>query len=177
MAETKSVTAATTETQQHLKAFPPLDATTFVPQLIWLALSFVLLYVLLKRLVLPRVGEVIGERRERIDRDLAEAKRIKAETETAIADYEKALADAKARAQKIAQESRDGLAAEIAKERAAVEAKIAAKTAEAEKSIAAAKAAAMAQVEDVAKETAKAVVNELIGLEPTADEIQKALKA
>lgn len=177
MAETKTSTATTTETKQHVKAFPPLDATTFVPQLIWLGLSFALLYVLLKRLVLPRVGQVIGERQERIDRDLAEARRIKVETETAIADYEKALADARAKAQKIAQESRDTLAAEIAKERAGVEAKIAAKTAEAEKSIAAAKSAAMAQVEDVAKETAKALVSELIGQEPTADDIQRSLKA
>jgi F-type H+-transporting ATPase subunit b len=176
MAETKTVTAATTEAP-HAKPFPPLDATTFVPQLIWLSLSFILLYVLLKRLVLPRVGEVIGERQERISRDLAEAKRIKAETETAIADYEKALADARAKAQKIAQEARDALAGEIANERAAVETKIAAKAAEAEKSIAAAKTAAMAQIEDVAKETARAVVNELIGLEPSADDIQRALKA
>jgi F-type H+-transporting ATPase subunit b len=119
---------------------------------------------------------VIGERRERIDRDLAEAKRIKAETETAIADYEKALADARGKAQKIAQESRDALATEIAKQRAAVEAKIAARTAEAEKSIASAKVSAMVMVEDVATETAKAVVNELIGQDPSKDEVQRALK-
>lgn len=175
MAETKTVTSAVTEAP-HVKPFPPLDATTFAPQLFWLVLSFVLLYAMLKRIVLPRVSEVIGERRERIDRDLAEAKRIKAETESAIVDYEKALADARARAQKIAQESRDLLAAEIAKQRAAVEAKIAARTAEAEKSIAAAKVSAMAKVEDVATETAKAVVNELIGLDPSKDEVQRALK-
>ncbi|KAB2851713.1 MAG: ATP F0F1 synthase subunit B [Hyphomicrobiaceae bacterium] len=175
MAETKTVTAATTEAP-HAKPFPPLDATTFAPQLFWLVLSFVLLYVMLKRLVLPRVGEVIGERQERISRDVAEARRIKVETETAIADYERALADARARAQRIAQESRDVLAAEIAKERAAVESKIAAKTAEAEKSIAAAKTSAMAQVEDVATQAAKAVVVELIGLDPAADEVQRALK-
>ena len=57
--------------------FPPLDAGTFAPQLIWLALTFGLLYLLLKRFYLPRVGEVIEERRERIQRDLAQAEKLK----------------------------------------------------------------------------------------------------
>lgn len=48
------------------KVFPPLDADTFAPQLVWLALSFGLLYLLLKRIVLPRVSEVIEERGDRI---------------------------------------------------------------------------------------------------------------
>ncbi|HEX2338701.1 MAG TPA: F0F1 ATP synthase subunit B', partial [Hyphomicrobiaceae bacterium] len=75
------------------KIFPPLDATGVVPQLFWLALSFGLLYVLLKRFALPRVGEVIEERRERIERDLAKAEALKAETELALATYERALGE------------------------------------------------------------------------------------
>jgi F-type H+-transporting ATPase subunit b len=57
----------------HAKVFPPLDVGTFAPQLVWLALTFALLYVLLKRAVLPRVGEVIEERSDRVKRDLAQA--------------------------------------------------------------------------------------------------------
>ncbi len=75
----------------HAKVFSPLDAGTFAPQLVWLALTFGLLYLLLKRFALPRVGEVIEERRDRIQRDLEKAEKLKAETAQALATYEQAL--------------------------------------------------------------------------------------
>src|SRR5688572_10133029 len=99
----------------HVKVFSPLDAGTFVPQLVWLALTFGLLYVLLKRFALPRVGEVIEERRERIQRDFEKAENLKAETEQALANYEQALAEARTKANAIAKDMRDTLAAEVDK--------------------------------------------------------------
>ena len=111
----------------HAKVFPPLDPDTFVPQLVWLALTFGLLYVLLRRVVLPRVGEVIEERADRIKRDLEQAEKLKAETEAALANYEQALAEARAKSNAIAKSMRDKLTAEVDKERAKVEAAIAAK--------------------------------------------------
>ena len=73
-----------------------------MPQLFWLALTFGLLYVLLKRFALPRVGEVIEERRERIERDLEKAEKLKAETQLALSNYELALAEARTKAGVIA---------------------------------------------------------------------------
>lgn len=159
----------------HAKVFSPLDAGTFVPQLVWLALTFGLLYVLLKRFVLPRVGEVIEERRERIKRDFEKAEKLKTDTEQALANYEQALAEARAKSNAIAKDVRDKLAAEVDKERAAVDAKIALKITEAEKRIAQSKAKAMASVADIAAETASAVVSKLLGKEVSKDEIQRAL--
>jgi F-type H+-transporting ATPase subunit b len=159
----------------HPKVFSPLDAGTFVPQLVWLALAFGLLYVLLKRFALPRVGEVIEERRERIQRDFEKAEQLKLDTEQALANYEQALAEARAKSNAIAKDVRDKLAAEVDKERAAVDAKIALKVSEAEKRIAQSKAKAMASVGDIAAETASAVVSKLLGKEVSKDEIQRAL--
>jgi F-type H+-transporting ATPase subunit b len=159
----------------HAKVFPPLDAGTFAPQLVWLALTFGLLYVLLKRTVLPRVGEVIEERADRIKRDLAQAEKLKGDTEQALANYEKALADARAQATAIAKDMRDRLTAEVDKERARVEAEIAAKVAEAEKRIADTKSRALAGVGDIAADVAGAIVARLIGREVSRDEVQRAL--
>lgn len=159
----------------HVKVFSPLDSGTFVPQLVWLALTFGLLYLLLKRFALPRVGEVIEERRERIQRDLEKAEKLKAETQQALASYEQALADAHARANALAKEVRDKLTAEVDKERAAVEAQIAAKLADAEERIAQSKARAMATVGDIAADTAGAVVAKLLGKEVSKDEVKRAL--
>jgi F-type H+-transporting ATPase subunit b len=159
----------------HGKVFPPLDAGTFVPQLFWLALAFGLLYLLLKRFALPRVGEVIEERRERIQRDLQRAEELKAETEQALATYEKALSEAHNRASAIAKDMRDTLAAEVDAERAKVEAQIAATLADAEARIAQSKARAMASVGEIAADTAGAIVARLIGKEVSKDEVQRAL--
>jgi F-type H+-transporting ATPase subunit b len=159
----------------HQKVFSPLDSGTFAPQLVWLALTFGLLYVLLKRFALPRVGEVIEERRDRIQRDFEKAEKLKAETQQALATYEQALAEARNKAHGLARDMRDQLAAEVEKERAAVEAQIVAKLNDAEARIAQSKTKAMASVDQIAAETAAAVVSKLLGKEVSNDEIQRAL--
>ena len=82
--------------------FPPFMKETFASQLLWLAVFFVLLYVLMAKVALPRVGSILQARRDRIAADLAEAQAHKEESEAAMAAYEKALADARNRAQAIA---------------------------------------------------------------------------
>lgn len=157
------------------KVFPPLDHNTFVPQLVWLAISFGLLYLLLSRIALPRIGEVIGERAERIKRDFDQAEKLKVETQQALANYEQALSEARGKANAIAKGMRDTLAAEIDKERSAVETQIAAKLADAEARIAATKSKALAGVNEIAAETAGAIVARLTGQDVSRDEVQKAL--
>ena len=157
------------------KIFPPLDPGTFAPQLFWLALTFGLLYVLLKRFALPRVGEVIEERRERIERDLEKAEKLQAETQLALSNYELALAEARTKAGAIAKGMREELAAEVESEKAQMDAQIAQKLAEAEARIAQGKARAMASVGEIAAETAGAIVARLIGKEVSKDEVQRAL--
>jgi F-type H+-transporting ATPase subunit b len=157
------------------KVFSPLDPATFASQLFWLALAFGLLYLLLKRVALPRVGEVIEERRERIERDLAKAEALKSETELALASYERALGEARAKAGALAKDVHARLTAEVDAERARLDADIAAQVAAAEARIAQSRARAMAGVGDIAGETAGAIVAKLIGREVSQDEVKRAL--
>lgn len=173
-------TTLNTETQVPVdaaqkKPFPPLDPTTFAPQLFWLALTFGVLYVILSRVALPRVSEVIEERRDRIQRDLDAAERLKDETDKAINGYEAALADARSNASGIAKEERETLSAEVEREQAKVEDQISAKLAEAEARIAETKQNALTKVTEIASETASAIVGKLIGQNVNPDEAKKAL--
>lgn len=160
--------------------FPPFNKETFASQLVWLAITFVLLYLLMSRLALPRVGGIIEARAGRIEGDLAEAQRLKDETESAIAAYEKTLAEARANAQAIAAKTRDGLMAEAEERRKTLEAGLHRKLEEAEKSIAATKAAAMSNVRSIATEAASSIVERLIGTAPAekvvADAVADSLK-
>lgn len=155
---------------------PQLDFHDWAPQLIWLAISFAVLYLIMARVALPRIGQVIEERRDRIASDLDKAEELKKDTEEAIAAYEQALAEARGRAHAIAQETRDKLTAEVEAERASVEAKLAEKTAEAEARIQKSKQTALSHVEQVAAETAEAIVSQLIGGKVTQREINTAVK-
>jgi F-type H+-transporting ATPase subunit b len=175
MADTNTTSAITGHDGGHKGAFPPLDPSTFVPQLFWLAIAFGLLYVLMKRVALPRVGEVIEDRRERIERDIAKAESLKIETEQALATYERALGDARTRASTIAKDMHASLVADVDAERAKLDGEIARKIADAEARIAQDKVRAMAGVGDIAAETARAIVAKLIGSEVSRDEVQQAL--
>jgi F-type H+-transporting ATPase subunit b len=170
-----ATTAHTEASGGHKAPFPPFQAETFASQLFWLAITFAALYLLASRLVLPRVGGIIDARAKRIEDDLSEAQRFKAEADAANAAYEKALADARARAQALANATREKQAAEAEIKRKALEQQLDAKLTEAEKTIAATKAAAMGNVRGIATEAASVIVKRLIGVEPSGQAVTAAV--
>jgi F-type H+-transporting ATPase subunit b len=160
---------------EHGRGFPPFDSTTFASQLLWLALTFIALYLLMSRVALPRIGSILETRRQRVDGDLAEAQRLKDQSDAAIAAHEKALAEARGRAQALANDTREKAAAATEARRKEVDAKLNARIAEAEKTIAATRSAAMANVHSVASDTVPAIVERLIGIAPESKEVAEAV--
>ena len=155
---------------------PQLNTGSFAPQLFWLAVTFLTLLFVMWKIALPRVGDVITERKDRIARDIDAAGRLKAETDKALADYEKALADARSNASGIAKQTRDRLATETEAEKAKAETQISAKIASAESRIAATRTKSLAAVNDIAAETARAVVAKLVGHDVSLDDVRKVLQ-
>src|ERR1700728_2958889 len=146
-------TTAHTEAPGEKHAFPPFESQHFPSQLFWLALTFILLYVLMSRIALPRIGSIFAERSKRISDDLAAAHRFKEQSEAANAAYQKSLADARSRAQGIANATRDEQAAEAAATHKKLEAQLQEKLAAAEQSIAATRTAGMGYVGGIAAGT------------------------
>ncbi len=143
--------------------FPPFDSSTYGAQLFWLTISFGLLYLLMSRLALPRVGEVLEVRRDRIESDLAEAERLRQKTEQAIGAYESELAEARAKSQAIAEQTRAGLKGELDNKRQEVEADLSKTMAVAEARIQKTKADALSNVDEIASDTAVTLVSKLAG--------------
>ncbi|MGE0241530.1 MAG: F0F1 ATP synthase subunit B' [Parvibaculaceae bacterium] len=154
---------------------PQLDVNTWPPQLFWLAVTFLVLYFIISKIVIPRTGGVIEGRKNQIDGDLAAAQRFKTDTDKAVAEYEKALADARGKAQAIAKDTRDKLGAEVDKERSALDGQLAAKIAEAEKAIQATRAKALASVTDLATDIAADIVSQLTGSTVSKADATKAV--
>ena len=161
--ETGATTESTGHEGGHKGAFPPMDVTTFPSQIFWLVIFFGLLYLLMSKLALPKMAAVLAHRHKVIEGDLAKASALKNETEAAVKSYEKALADARAKAQAIAAETRASMTSEMDAERAALDKTLATKVAGAESTIAAARSQAMKDVSEVAAETAAEIVSTLTG--------------
>ncbi len=143
--------------------FPPFDPSTFPSQLLWLAITFGLFYLFLKRVALPRLGGILETRSGRIAQDLDQAARLKGEADAAVAAYEQALAEAKANANAIGQQARDAAKGDAEAKRKSVEADLDGKLAEAEARISRIKADAMKDVGAIAETTATAIVERLVG--------------
>lgn len=154
---------------------PQLDFHTFAPQIVWLAISFLLLFLIMSYFALPRVGAIIEERAARIAGDIVEATRLRDQTAKAIAEYEQALADAKLRAQGIAAQVRQDVSADISRQRAAIDQQLSAKAADADKQLTMLKEEALTHVGEIAGDTAQAVVGHLLGKTTSSDELKSAI--
>lgn len=159
----------------HTAVFPPFDSSTFASQLLWFALTFALLYYLMSKMALPRIAGILEDRRDRIASDLDLAERLKQDSEAALAGYEKSLADARIRANAIAEGARDGAKQAAAAKRAATEAGLAEKLSAAEKRIGDIKSKALADVGEIATETAEQVVKALVGGDVARNEVSDAV--
>ena|SRR5262245_50350641 len=158
-------------------SFPPFDPSTFPSMILWLAITFGLFYLFLKRVVLPRVGGILEVRRDRIQTDLDRAASLKGEADAAVAAYEQELAEARLKANTIGQEARDNAKAEAETQRKKVEADLEKRLSDAEAHIASIKAAAMKEVGTIAEDTAGAIVQELIGGDVDKAAVAAAVKA
>ena len=169
-------TTANTEGHAGHTAFPPFESQHFPSQLVWLALTFILLYVLMAKIALPRIGSILADRSKRIADDIGAAQQLKERSDAAHAAYEKALADARGRAQGIANETREREAAAADETNKRLEAELHQRLAAAEQSIAGKRESAMANVGAIATETAAAIVERLIGKAPPAHEVAAAVQ-
>ena len=176
MAETSTAADAVEKAAGAAPGMPQLDATTFGNQIFWLLIALVVIYLILSRVALPRIAGVLAERQGTITNDIAAAEDLKAKAQEAEAAYEKALADARADAQRIAGEARATIQADLDAAIAKADAEIAAKTEESEAAIAEIRAGAQDAVKTVAKDAAKDIVA-LLGGKADARSITAAVNA
>ena len=146
---------------------PQLNVETFPSQLFWLAISFIVLYILMSWIGIPRLSAAIDARRQRREDDLARAARLKTEAEAANAAFQRTMAEARSQAQAAIKESTDRLAAEAAERQRVLAAALAQQIDEAERRIAATKQQALSEVRGIAVDVGRSVVEKLTGSAPS----------
>jgi F-type H+-transporting ATPase subunit b len=156
---------------------PQFDPSSFASQLFWLLVMFVALYWIVSRIAVPRIGEVLEQRARVIQDDLDRATQLKAETDAAVAAYDKAMADARAQAYEHMKVIQADMKAVADKKTADVAAQVSQQIADAEARIAQAKQTALDGLKAIAADTARDVVGKLAGLSPDSGSVDSAVAA
>ncbi len=142
---------------------PQLCAEWIPNQVFWLLVTLVVMYLILSRIALPRIGAVLAERKGTITNDLAAAEELKQKAKAAEKAYNDALATARTEAAKIVAAAKADIQKDLDAATARADAEISAKAAESEKKIAEIRAGALEAVDAVARDTAEALVAHLGG--------------
>ena len=88
---------------------PQMEFADYVPQIVWLVLTFLVLYVLMAKLALPRITDIMESRQRRLDQDIEMAEKLRDEAKLALAEYDEAIISAKAEAELIVAEARENI--------------------------------------------------------------------
>ena len=156
---------------------PQLDIANplTLSQVVWGAIIFVVLYLLVSRMALPKVGEVLAERASRIATDLETAQAAKARSDAAVHEMTEATTRARAEAQATINGELEKAKGRIAQQTATLNERLDRQLAEAEAQIAAARASAMGALRQVATDTASTIVNRLTGSSPDRAQVDTAV--
>ena len=142
---------------------PQLCADWIPNQIFWLLVTLVVIFLVLSRVALPRIGAVLAERQGTMTNDLAAAEDLKAQAVAAEKAYQDALLQARAEAGRIIAEAKAEIQQELNVALLSADAEIAARAAESEKRIGEIRAGALEAVTAVAKDTAREVVSRFGG--------------
>ncbi len=165
--------AATAVAQEA--GLPQLNPATFAPQLVWLAISFVALYLVMSKVALPRVMGVLEARKERIEDALARAEALKEQASKVVTQYETGMNEARARAHEALRVVTQEGAAENTRRHAELGARILERIEQAEKRIDQAKRAAMGELRNVAIDVGATAAERIAGVRPDPQQIAAAV--
>ncbi len=136
---------------------------TFLSQVVWLVLAFVVLFVVLRTIALPKIQATLEARRDRIEGDLDRAQTLRGEAERVLAEYEAAMAGGRDKAQSVIRDAAEDAKAQAATAHRATAEKLAGDIAGAEARIDAARDEAVGNIREVAVDVVQAAAQRLIG--------------
>ena len=140
---------------------PQLDFTTFLPQLFWLFISLSVLYLMLSKIALPRISDVIEERKDTITDDLDEAKSLSSKAHNVVEDLRIKLNEAKIQSQKNLMDERQRNLEKISLKRKEFEDKVSKDILSSESKINKSKSSALVDISSVAEDIAEEMLNNL----------------
>jgi F-type H+-transporting ATPase subunit b len=172
-----AVLSASGAAQAAEGGMPQLNFHDFAPQLVWLAITFVVLYLIMSKLAVPAISDTLEKRQACIQGDLDAAEKASADTRALVEAYQKRLSDAREEARRLTRERGEADASAHAAQLAALGERLGAKIDEAEKRIGAQRAQVLEGLEDMAHDIAADVYSKLSGQSADAGALKAKVAA
>ena len=154
---------------------PQLDISTFLPQIVWLIITFGVLYILMAKLALPRIGSILEQRQNRIEDNLGMAQNLKRESEADAKAYEAAIVEAREQARSSIQLTIKEMSEQSQRRQSELNDRLVAELKSAEERIGEAKKKAMSNISETAEDIVLDAAESLIGVAPSKDSIRSAV--
>ena len=161
--------------EEQKGGMPQLDPHSYASQLFWLAIFFVLVFLFLRFIGLPRVTAIIDERGKKIGGDIASAELLRRQADEAEKTYQATMAAAHGEARQLLAETQEKNAAILALETKDAVVGFERQVEQAVRGIDAARAEALKGIRDVALGLATDITVKLAGHAPTADRVALAV--
>ncbi len=144
---------------------PQLNPEFWFSQIVWLVLTFGILYIILSKLVLPKISDNLETRKSQILENIETAEKQREESEDKVKQFEKIILSSKVEAKNIFNEARKKVLNDINKKRIALEKDIDEEIATTEKEISKLKNGSEVKIRKIAIETSSELIKQLIGEE------------
>ena len=154
-----------TESFAAEKGMPQLNPEYWVSQIFWLIIIFLSLYVVISKLILPKISENLETRKSQILDNLDQAEKFKEKTEKKIKEYEKILNETKNEAKVIMIESKKLVNQSIRKKKDHLEREIEKEVQKVEEEIKLFKKESINNINKIAIETSSNIVKNIINLD------------
>ena len=148
---------------------PQLDISAFAPQIIWLIITFLILYILMSKIALPRIGNILEQRQARIDDNLEMAQNLRKESNAHAESYEKTIEEAREQARKTIQETANEMSIESSRRHEELGIRLSNELILAEDRISAAKVTTIKKIHELAEDVTSDIMETLIGKKPSKD--------
>ena len=156
---------------------PQMEFADYVPQIVWLVITFATLYFLMAKLALPRITDILETRQRRLDHDLELTETLRDEAKAALADYESAIAAARGESELILAEAHERIHSEARQQLDDLNARLEGEIAESEARIGNVMTQAMGELAVAASDAARTATERLIGFEVSEERARDGVDA
>ena len=150
---------------------PQLNPEFWISQIFWLIITFGILFIVLTKVILPKISDNLETRKSQILENIETADKQKEESQKKIDEYEKIILESKLKAKSYFNEAREKILDDINKKRAALEKDLDEEISEVEKELSDLKNKSEEKINKIAAETSAELIKELIGEEVNSSSI------
>ena len=156
---------------------PQMEFADYMPQVVWLVITFATLYVLMAKLALPRITDILETRQRHLEHDLELSEKLRDEAQATLAEYDAAIVSARAETESLLAKARESIQTETQERIAELNGRLESEIRESDARIRHAMSQAMDELVVVAGNSARAAVERLAGIKVSDEQARVAVES